>query len=113
MINRSISTGTMPSSWKETIVLPSLESGKKEIIQENYLPISSLIFASKICEKVVAMKFTEHLLNTNLMEPFQSAFRSNHITETALVSVFKDILRSMDQRKIKVLVLLDLSIKSF
>ena len=43
------------------------------------------------------------------MEPFQSAYRANHSTETALLRVFNDILRSMDQQKVTTLVLLDLS----
>ena len=55
------------------------------------------------------MQLTDHLLRNNLMEPFQSAYRPNHSVETALLRVCNDILRSMDQRKVTVLVLLDLS----
>ena len=109
MINLSLSTGTLPSSWKDAIVLPSLKSGKKELIMENYRPLSNLPFISKLCEKVVAMQLTDHLLRNNLIEPFQSAYRPNDSMETALLRLFNDILRSMDQRKITVLVLLDLS----
>ena len=43
------------------------------------------------------------------MEPFQLAYRANHSTETTLLRVFSDILRSMDQQKVTILVLLDLS----
>ena len=109
MIYLSLSTGTIPSSWKEAIILPSLKSGKKDLVKENYHPISNLSFASKISEKAVAMQFNGHLVKTNLMDPFQSAYRPNHSTETALVRVCNDILHAMDQRKITILVLLDLS----
>ena len=109
MIYLSLSTGTIPSSWKEAINLPSLKSGKKDLVKENYHPISNLSFASKISEKAVAMQFNDHLVKTNLMDPFQSAYRPNHNTETALVRVCNDILRAIDQRKITILVLLDLS----
>ena len=44
------------------------------------------------------------------MEPFQSVYRPNHSVETALLHVCNDILRSMDQRKITILVLLNLSV---
>ena len=104
MINLSMSTGTLPSSWKDAIVFPSLKSGKK-----NYRPISNLPFISKLCEKVVVMQLTDHLLRNNLMEPLQFAYRPNHSVETALLRICNDILRSMDQRRITVLVLLDLS----
>ena len=55
------------------------------------------------------MQFNDHLVKNNLMEPFQSAYRPNHSTETALVRVCNDILRAIDQRKITIFVLLDLS----
>ena len=60
--------------------------------------------------KTVALQFTNHLRKFNsLMEPFQSAYRANHRSETALLRVFDDILRSMEQQKVTILVLLDLS----
>ena len=78
---------------------------------KNYHPIhvSNLPFISKLCEKVVTKQSTDHLLRNNLMEPFQSAYRPNHRLETALLRVCNDILQSMDQTKITVLVLHDLS----
>ena len=85
------------------------ESCHRDQTKENYQPISNLAFVSKICEKTVAVQFTNHLRKNSLMEPFQSAYRANHSTETALLRVFNDILRSMDQQKVTILVLLDLS----
>ena len=77
--------------------------------KENYRTIHHLTFVSTICGKTVAVQFTNHLRKNSLMEPFQSAYRANHSTETALLRVFNDILRSMDQQKVTILVLLDLS----
>ena len=45
----------------------------------------------------------------NLHEEHQSAYRKFHSTETALIKVQNDILQSLDQNEIAVLVLLDLS----
>ena len=93
MSNLSMSTGTLPSSWKDAIVLPSPKSGKKKkLIMENYHPISNLPFISKLCEKIVAMQLTDHLLRNNLMEPFQSAYRPNHSVGAALLRICNDIL---------------------
>ena len=44
-----------------------------------------------------------------LHEPMQSAYRACHSTETALVRVQNDILRTLDQGGAAILVLLDLS----
>ena len=43
---------------------------EKELIMESYCPISNLTFVSKICDKVVAMQLTNHLLKNNLTDPF-------------------------------------------
>ena len=45
----------------------------------------------------------------NLLEPHQSAYRTAHSTETALVRVSNDILRAIDNRQSVFLVLLDMS----
>ena len=45
----------------------------------------------------------------NLGEPFQSAYRPNHSTETALMRVQHDITKELDQDRCVALVLLDLS----
>ena len=44
-----------------------------------------------------------------LYEDYQSAYRPFHSTETALLRVQNDILTSIDNKEITVLVLLDLS----
>ena len=64
---------------------------------------------SKVVEKAVADQFTRHILINHLDEPFQSAYKAFHSTETALVKVQNDILQAIDQRQSVILLLLDLS----
>ena len=45
----------------------------------------------------------------NLQEPFQSAYRVNHSTETAMLPVQNDIIRALGDNKVVLLVLIDLS----
>ena len=75
----------------------------------NYRPISNLPFLSKILEKVVLHKLLFHLQANNLCNPFQSAYRAGHSTETVLLHVANDILSAPSNDNISVLVLLDLS----
>jgi hypothetical protein len=51
----------------------------------------------------------EHLVNNNLEEPLQSAYKRFHSTETALLKVQNDILIAIDNQKCIVLLLLSMS----
>ena len=59
------------------------------------------------CNKV-PHQLHAHLHKNNLCNLFQSAYRTGHSTETALLRVVNDLLTAMDEDKISVL-LLDLS----
>ena len=50
----------------------------------NYRPISNLSLLSKIIERVVKTRLTDHLTSSNLLNPHQSAYCKHHSTETAL-----------------------------
>ena len=50
-----------------------------------------------------------HVNNNILGEKFQSAYKTHHSTETALLKVKSDILQSLDQNNAVLLVLLDMS----
>ena len=76
---------------------------------KDYRPVSNLPFFSKVLERVVSQQLSGYLLNNNLLEPFQSAFRACHSTQTALTKVVNDILLNLDSNSTLVLLLLDLS----
>lgn len=71
--------------------------------------MSNLSYVSKLLERVVVQQLNEHLKTNNLLEPYQSAYKPNHSTETALVKVHNDIVVSVSEGKSVLLVLLDLS----
>ena len=55
------------------------------------------------------MLVINYLSNNHLLSKLQSAYRRFHSTETALLRVFNDILRAIDNKQEVVLVMLDLS----
>ena len=75
---------------------------------KNYRPISNLSFVSKLLERHVAVDLRRYIDENKLLDPYQSAYRPHHSTETALVRIHDDIMQALDRRKGVILDLLDL-----
>ena len=108
--NSSLTSAHVPTPLKTAVITPIL---KKQNLDPdalgNYRPVSGLPFVSKILEKVVSARLKEHRVTNALYEPCQSAYRSGHSTETAVVKIADDVLRELDRGRCVFLVLLDLS----
>jgi hypothetical protein len=68
-----------------------------------------LTVVSKILERLVARQLTAYLKQHDLLHRLQSAYRSAHSTETAVLRVLSDILLAIDSGDVAVLAMLDLS----
>ena len=110
IVNKSLQSGVVPSSLKVGVLKPLLKkpSLNHEVLS-NYRPISNLKNISKIVEKIASLQLNNYLSLNNLHEPFQSAYKSFHSCETALLRVQNDILQSIDNRSCVAMLLLDLS----
>ncbi len=110
IVNYSMKEGVFPTFFKQAHITPLIKKPslpKNEL--KNYRPVSGLNFISKIVEKTVASKIKGQIDKYNLDNPFQSAYKSGHSTETTLLAIQNDILLDMDKGKVSALVLLDLS----
>ena len=77
---------------------------------KNYRPVSGLYFLSKLVERVVAKQLTSYINNNILGNPHQSAYKPDHSTEIALLSIKNEIHLSLERGEHTALVLLDLSV---
>ena len=110
LVNLSLQSGEFCSSLKKAYVTPLLKKADLDPdVFKNFRPVSNLSFLSKLIERIVAFQVSAHLKLNGLMEAFQSAYRSLHSTETALLRVQNDLLRAVDESGAAILVLLDLS----
>lgn len=110
VINLSLSTGSMPNDLKVALLLPLLKKINADFeIFASFRPVSNLKFLSKLVEKSVFAQLNNYLTTNDLHELGQSAYKTFHSTETALLSVTNDIMLSLDRGKNVFLLLLDLS----
>jgi len=75
----------------------------------NYRPISNLSLISKIIERVVKSRLTDHLVSNGLHNTHQSAYCKHHSTETALLYIHDHLINAIGSQKLSCLCLLDLS----
>ena len=110
ILNESFTSGTVPSEFKTAVVKPLLKKPSLDPNElKNYRSISHLPFLSKLLEKRVLQQLVSHLSTHNLLGIHQPAYRSGHSTETVLLRILNDPLTSLDDNKISILLLLDLS----
>ena len=110
IFNRSLSEGHLPQSQKVAHIIPHLKKrGLDEQDFKSYRPVSNLPFLSKLLERTVAAQMNDFLLSNSALPTFQSAYRQNHSTESALLKVFSDLCRAVDDGNTCLLGLLDMS----
>ena len=97
IINLCLSSGNFPTRFKSAVVKPLIKKPTLDYeVLKNYRPISNLPFLSKLIEKVIAKRLVSHMQDNGMVEKFQSAYKANHSTETALLRVYNDMLISID-----------------
>lgn len=101
-----IKTSIYPQGWKTVKVIPIKKKGNSSAIA-NLRPISILSALSKVFEKLINTQISSFINDLNLLHPYQSGFRKNHSTETALLKVHDDIALTLDKKGIAILLLID------
>ena len=78
-------------------------------VLSQYRPISNLSTVSKILERLVLTRLRPHLLSSTNFNQYQSAYRTGHSTEPALLEVLDGVYTAADDKQISVLIGFDLS----
>ena len=110
LVNCSPMEGCVPDAFKSAVVTPLMKKPNLPSNDlKNYRPVSGLSFISKLVERVVAKQLLEHIHVHNLDNPYQSAYKAGHSTETALLYIKNEVHLSLSRGETTALVLLDLS----
>lgn len=106
--NYSIEKGLYPSTWKHAYVLP-LAKKNPATTYSDFRPITLISVLAKIFDKVMYAKFSAFIEDNNIIDKFQSGYRKNHSTQTAMIHVTDDIRTNIDNSELTIFVSLDLS----
>ena len=110
LVNRSLTTGSVPSAFKAAHITPLLKKATLDPDDvRSYRPISNLSVMSKLLERLVARQLLSYLTKSQLLPELQSAYRAKNSTETAVLKVLLDILQALDTGDLAALTLLDFS----
>lgn len=108
IINCCIEKEYFPSNWKCSLVMP-LPKTNNPLSFGDLRPVSVLPALSKVLEKIMYSQIFSYIDDNDILNKYQSGFRSSHSTASALCQVTDDIIRARDKGMITALVLLDYS----
>ena len=108
LINLSITTNKIPGCWKTSLVTP-IPKTQNSIDPETSRPISIQPPIAKILEKLFVKQFMYHLEYHKILNKNQFGYRKNSSTSLAVSVLSNKLYNNLDQRKISLLILLDLS----
>ena len=105
--NKSFAEGVVPNKMKIAKIIPLHKKGSAQLC-DNYRPISLLPTMSKVIEKIVYRRVTEHLSVNDILYYRQYGFRANHSTTDAVCDLVSEILQGFDKEMSCLSVMIDL-----
>ena len=79
LYNQFMSVAYVPCAWKSAVVVPVFKKGVSGSVQ-NYRPISLTCVVSKIMERIVSDRITNHLLANDILHSAQHGFLKHRST---------------------------------
>lgn len=98
LINQSWTNGTMPPSWKHSIILPLLKNGKDPSQPSSYRPISLTSAICKLTERIITTRLQWYLESKSLLSNSQTGFRRQLSTIDQIIKLQDDISKSLSNK---------------
>ena len=88
IFQKSVSSGIVPSAWKEARITPIFKKGSKAE-PSNYRPVSLTSIVCKTLEKIVRKAILTHLTENHLLSDNQYGFQSGRSCSLQLLNVME------------------------
>lgn len=108
LVNQSFSEGIFPDALKISVIKPVHKKGETTDMN-NYRPIALLPTSAKIFESAMIKRLYSFYEKFKILHENQNGFRKNHSTTLAIYKYLKNILNEINDKKIAVGLLLDMS----
>ena len=108
IFQKSVSSGKIPTAWKDARVSPIFKKGSKTD-PSNYRPVSLTSVVCKLLEKLVRKHIMDHLHENNLLSNEQYGFRNKRSCALQLLHVMEEWNEFVDERRSWDTVYLDLA----
>ena len=108
LFNLIIETGNYPQTWKLAYIVPLNKCTQPTSLNDTR-PIANLSHLAKLFNKLITIQIRDYLESHNFFNRFQSGFRSDHSTQTALLQVTDTIRLGIENRLLALLVLFHFS----
>ncbi|KAL8582913.1 hypothetical protein ACOMHN_057066 [Nucella lapillus] len=90
----SLSTGQVPSDWRDALVSPIFKKGE-HYNPANYRPVSLTCIVCKLLEHIVVHSLMKHLETNEILCHQQHGFRKNRSCETQLLELVEELTSNM------------------
>jgi hypothetical protein len=108
LFNQSLSTGTVPSDWRKSVICPIFKKGNKELV-ENYRPVCLTSVISKTMEAIIKDMICTHLQALDLVSNSQHGFVPKRSCLSNLLVAENTITKLMDEGSSVDIVFIDFS----
>ena len=108
IFQQSLSTGTLPSDWRNANITPVFKKGDRHSA-ENYRPVSLTSVPCKLLEHIICSHMLKHFEKYSILTTLNHGFRSGYSTETQLLVTMHDLLQATDARVQVDIAILDFS----
>ena len=82
---------TLPSIWKQSVIIPILKQGKTKSAIASYKPVALTSHAGKIMEKIILKRLPHYCEKNYIIPAIQEVFRKGRCTSDHLVKLTSHI----------------------
>jgi ribonuclease HI len=109
LLNKILSSGEIPNSWKHQLIIPVLKPGKNPKLPSSYRPIALSACAMKILEHILKSRLVWYIEHNSILPSSQFGFRKSLSCVDNLSVLITDIQIAFTMKKVISVVFLDIT----